>query len=228
MECKGQAFQIKKISEDGSFEGYASVFGNIDSDMDIIAQGAFKETLLNRLASGDKPKMLWQHNPEMIVGVWDEFKEDDHGLFVKGRLLADVDKGREALALMRAGALDGMSVGFKTINDVPEGSSGSVRKIIKVDLWEISLVTWGANPKARVTDVKTLKTERHFEDFLRDAGYSRKEAKGITADGFKALIAQRDAGVDEADTGEAMTALLQSINQLKETVKCPTRLNLKT
>ena len=218
MEYKDVSFEIKNVDpESGSFEGYAAVFDNVDSDMDIIAKGAFANTIEKRFAAGDKPKMLWQHNPEMIIGVWDEMKEDDRGLFVKGRVLVDVQKGREALALMRHGALDGMSVGFMTEAAVDEGPSGSVRRITKVDLWETSLVTWGANPKARIMAVKALKTERDFERFLRDAGYSRKEAKAITADGFKALKLQRDAVDEEADTRKAMTALYNSINQLQET-----------
>ena len=218
MEHKNVSFEIKNINpESGEFAGYASVFDNVDSDMDIMAKGAFTNTIANRFANNNKPKMLWQHNPEMIIGVWDEMAEDDRGLFVKGRLLVDVAKGREALALMREGALDGMSVGFMTEEAVDEGSNGSVRRIVKVDLWEVSLVTWGANAAARVTDVKTLKTERDYERFLRDAGYSRKDAKALTSHGFKALDAQWDAVDEKAKDDKAMNALFNSLKQQQET-----------
>lgn len=224
MEHKNVSFEIKNINpESGEFAGYASVFDNVDADMDIIAKGAFANTLAKRFSEGNKPKMLWQHNPEMIIGVWDEMIEDDRGLFVKGRLLVDVAKGREALALMREGALDGMSVGFMTEAAVDEGASGSVRRIIKVDLWEVSLVTWGANSQARVTDVKELKQIRDVEQILRDAGVPNKFAKLVAIHGYDEATkrlkdGQRDADVDEANEHKAnMTALLKSINQLQET-----------
>lgn len=222
MEYKNVSFEIKNVNpETGSFEGYASVFDNVDADMDIIAAGAFSDSIAKRMSSGNKPKMLWQHKTDEIIGVWDEFTEDDRGLFVKGRLLVDVTKGREALALMRHGALDGMSVGFMTEAATEEGPSGSVRRIIKVDLWEVSLVTWGANNQARVTSVKELKQIRDVEQILRDAGVPNKFAKLVAIHGYDEATkrlkdGQRDADVDGED-GEAMVALLNLVKQRQET-----------
>lgn len=222
MEFKDVSFEIKNVDpESGSFEGYASVFDNVDSDMDIIAKGAFANTIAKRFASGDKPKMLWQHNPEIIIGVWDEMIEDDRGLFVKGRLLVDVAKGREALVLARHGALDGISVGFMTESAIDEGPSGSVRRITKVDLWEISLVTWGANPKARITAIKKLKHKRDVEDILRDAGVPNQFSKLVAIHGYDEATKRLKDGQRDADVGgedsKAMVALLNLVKQRQET-----------
>ncbi len=150
------------------------------------------------------------------IGVWDEIYEDERGLFVRGRLLKEVEKGREAMALLRAGAIDSMSIGYRTMESMPEGD-GRVRKLTEVDLFEISLVTFPMLPDAKVTAVKAIKTERDFERFLRDAGYSRSEATAIALHGFKAALKQRDAGEDEAVT-EGLQPLLEKLAKLKESL----------
>lgn len=213
FSTKAVAFELKREpDEDGSFEGYASAFGNIDHGMDMVQRGAFA----NSLASGRKVKLLWQHDPNQPIGVWDEIREDERGLYVKGRLSKDVVKGREAMALLRMGALDSMSIGYRTVEATPE-AGGRVRKLTKVDLFEISLVTFPMNEQATVTAVKSIKTEREFEAFLRDAGYSRKEAAAITLHGFKAIIGQRDAAPDEVQS-EGRRALFEQIRKLQETL----------
>jgi len=213
MEHKAISFEIKKEPDaDGVFEGYASTFGNIDNGMDIVARGAFQKSLGNR-----KVRMLWQHDMTQPIGVWDSIEETERGLYVKGRISKEVQKGREAMALMRKGALDSMSIGFVTKQASQEGN-GSVRRLDEVDLYEISLVTFPMNEKATVTDVKSLTTEREFERFLRDAGYSRKEATAIALHGFKGLTDTRDAVADEA-ASEGVKTLMTQINQLQETLK---------
>lgn len=213
MEHKAISFEIKKEPDaDGVFEGYASTFGNIDNGMDIVARGAFQKSLGNR-----KVRMLWQHDMTQPIGVWDSIEETERGLYVKGRISKEVQKGREAMALMRMGALDSMSIGFVTKQASQEGN-GSVRRLDEVDLYEISLVTFPMNEKATVTDVKSLTTEREFERFLRDAGYSRKEATAIALHGFKGLTDTRDAVADEA-ASEGVKTLMTQINQLQETLK---------
>ena len=213
MEHKAISFEIKKeLDADGVFEGYASTFGNIDNGMDIVARGAFQKSLGNR-----KVRMLWQHDLTQPIGVWDSIEETERGLYVKGRISKEVQKGREAMALMRMGALDSMSIGVVTKQASQEGN-GSVRRLDEVDLYEISLVTFPMNEKATVTDVKSLTTEREFERFLRDAGYSRKEATAIALHGFKGLTDTRDAVADEA-ASEGVKTLMTQINQLQETLK---------
>lgn len=197
-------FEVKSLDEGGSFSGYASVFGVQDYDGDVIVRGAFRKTLEQARANGKYPKMLWQHRPDMICGKWTEMAEDDHGLFVKGHCILDVEAGRTAYALLKAGVLDGMSIGFNIL-DGGRGENGRV--ISEVDLWEVSLVTWGANPEALVTSVKARQSIRDFEAFLRDAGFSRHEAKAIAADGYRGLPDQRDAET-EAETAEKLKNLL--------------------
>ena len=212
IQHKSVALTLKKEpDQDGVFEGYASVFGVVDQGMDVVERGAFRKSLGSR-----KVKMLWQHDMSQPIGVWDEIYEDERGLFVRGRLLKEVEKGREAMALLRAGAIDSMSIGYRTMEAIPEGD-GRVRKLMEVDLFEISLVTFPMLPDAKVTNVKSISTERDFERFLRDAGYSRKEAVALTLHGFKALQRQRDAGDEEAVT-EGVHALLQSLSKLKESL----------
>jgi HK97 family phage prohead protease len=188
VQTLNASFELKREpDQDGSFEGYASVFNVVDQGMDVVAKGAFQKSLGER-----KPKMLWQHDVGQPIGVWDHVEEDEKGLFVKGRLLKDVRQGAEAMALLRAGALDSMSIGYRTKQSVDEGQ-GSVRRLVEVELHEISLVTFPMLPSAKITDVKAIGTERDFEKFLRDAGYSRKEATAIALHGFKAIDPQRDA-----------------------------------
>jgi HK97 family phage prohead protease len=209
IQHKAVALTLKREpDQDGVFEGYASVFGIVDQGMDVVERGAFRKSLGSR-----KVKMLWQHDMSQPIGVWDDIYEDERGLFVRGRLLKEVEKGREAMALLRAGAIDSMSIGYRTMEAIPEGD-GRVRKLMEVDLFEISLVTFPMLPDAKVTNVKSITTERDFERFLRDAGYSRKDAVAITLHGFKALLRQRDAGEDEAVTGE-LDALLSKLTKLK-------------
>ena len=215
IQHKAASFELKKEpDQDGEFSGYASVFGVVDRGMDVVERGAFTKSL----GSGRKVKMLWQHDTSKVIGVWDEIREDERGLFVKGRLLKDVNLGREAMALMRAGAIDSMSIGYRTVEAVPE-AGGRVRKLMELDLFEVSVVTFPMNEAAMVTDIKSITTEREFEAFLRDAGYSRKEAAAITLHGFKAITGQRDAEqVDAQDEG--LRSLAEQIRQLQEKTQC--------
>jgi len=211
---KSVPFEFKREPDaDGTFEGYASVFGIVDQGMDVVQRGAFTKSI----GSGRKVQMLWQHDQTNPIGVWDEIKEDERGLFVKGRLLKDVQQGREAMTLIKAGAIDGMSIGYRTVDAEFEGD-GSVRKLHELDLFEISIVTFPMLPDAQVTDIKSIKTEREFERFLRDAGYSRKESAAVTLHGFKGLNSQREAVEDEVYI-EGLKSLRNEINTLQETLK---------
>jgi len=210
IEHKQAAFELKREPDaDGEFEGYASVFGVVDQGLDVVERGAFTKTL----GSGRKVKLLWQHDTEKVIGVLDVLSEDERGLYFKGRLLKGIRLAEEAMVMLRAGAIEGVSIGYRTVEAVQEGG-GRIRKLLEVDLFEISLVTFPMNEAAKVTGVKSLTTEREFEAFLRDAGYSRKEATALTLHGFKGLTGLRDAGSDDGDEGAK--ALLQSLNNLKE------------
>lgn len=139
------------VTEDGTFAGYASLFGRTDLGRDMVMRGAFAASLRKRGPAGIK--MLYQHDALQPIGVWDEIREDDRGLFVKGRLTTGVARAREVLSLMRAGALDGLSIGYRTVRGRTDGKSG-VRQLLEVDLWEISVVTFPMLPEARVEAVK--------------------------------------------------------------------------
>lgn len=129
--------------------GYASVFGRRDKGGDTVAKGAYAASLKQLAARGEKVRMLWQHDPAQPIGVWEDVHEDDHGLFVKGRILRDVARGREALALLKAGAVDGLSIGYRTLR--AEKSAQGTRKLLELDLWEVSLVTFPMQVDARIS-----------------------------------------------------------------------------
>lgn len=152
LETKRAGAALSDVGVDGAFEGYASLFGIADQGQDVVIAGAFRASLARRGASG--VKMLWQHDPAMPIGVWDEIVEDARGLFVAGRLDLGVLKARELHALMRSGAVDGLSIGFKTERARRDAATG-VRRLLEVDLWEISLVTFPMLPQARVSVVKS-------------------------------------------------------------------------
>lgn len=129
-------------------EGYASLFGAVDQGGDVVQPGAYTASL-NALSTEDRSiKMLWQHDPAQPIGVWDEVREDDRGLWVKGRILTDVEKGREAISLLAAGALDGLSIGYRTVK-AAKNAKGQ-RELTQLELWEVSLVTFPMLPQARV------------------------------------------------------------------------------
>jgi HK97 family phage prohead protease len=196
-----------KFAEDGaetmSFEGYGAVFGNVDSYGDVIAPGAFAATLAEAHKSGQRPAMLLQHGgvtgEDMTpIGVWQSMSEDGAGLQVKGQL-APTPRGREVYELLKMGAINGLSIGYIAKEWQQRSKPEEPRRTLKaIDLYEVSLVTFPANPKARVQNVKSTLTERIAEQALRDAGFSRTEAKAIVANGFGALECLRDAGNDEA------------------------------
>lgn len=136
------------MAEGAVISGYASVFGVRDQGGDVVMPGAYAASLKRVAAAGGKVRMLWQHDQGQPIGVWDEVVEDAQGLRVKGRLLTEVTRGREAAALMAAGAVDGLSIGYRTIRaeKLPEGG----RKLIELELWEVSLVTFPMLPVARI------------------------------------------------------------------------------
>lgn len=202
-EVKFISLDFKRADIDGSFEGYASLFNREDLGRDIVLPGAFRESLSARGPRGIK--LLFQHDANQPIGVWTTLEEDSRGLYAQGRLMPDVCKAREVQALMRAGALDGLSIGFKTVKAQRDRMTG-VRRLQKIDLWEISIVTFPLLPEARVTSTKKKPfasappTEREFERWLtRDAGLTRSEARGVLRGGLSGLKALRDAGRGTTD-----------------------------
>ena len=139
------------IDTDGTVEGYASLFGEVDQARDMVMRGAFSDTLTARGIR--RVPMLFQHDPSEPVGIWLDLREDHRGLFARGRLIPEVARGRELLSLLRAGAIDGLSIGFRTAKARIDPKT-RIRRIYAVDLWEISIVTFPMLTGARVRAVK--------------------------------------------------------------------------
>lgn len=219
-ETKFSAADFKRLGADGTFEGYASLFGKLDLGRDIVMPGAFAESLARRGAAG--VKLLYQHDPAEPIGVWTEIREDDIGLYVKGRLMPEVARAREVLSLMRAGALDGLSIGFRTVKGRTDAKTG-IRRIEKADLWEISVVTFPMQTGARVHAVKQIMapgkvpTQRQFERWLtREAGFTRSQARALMRSGMKGLAATQDAAGSGTELDRFARKLRQAACKLRQ------------
>jgi HK97 family phage prohead protease len=197
-ERKRATMALSVDADEGTFSGYASLFGVVDLGKDKVQRGAFRRSLAARKAND--VRMLYQHDPAEPIGAWEEVREDVKGLFVRGRIDAGTVRGREVLSLLRSGSIDGLSIGFRTERSRTDRTSG-VRTILEADLWEVSIVTFPMLTAARVTQVKSAKnthralpTRRGFERWLtQDAGLSRSQARTIIAKGFTHLTSKQDA-----------------------------------
>lgn len=193
----------------GVFSGYGAITGNIDSGGDKLDRGAFKATLREWEDKGKYPPMLLQHGGGFLggaddmlpVGKWTSMEENAKGLKVEGELFAlGTERGQYIYEGLKAGALDGLSIGYRAKEFVLGTKPGDPRRTLKsVDLIELSIVTFPMNDKARIGAVKSadIKTIREFEEALRNGmlpPLSASEAKGLLAGGFKAIRSERDAG----------------------------------
>jgi HK97 family phage prohead protease len=208
-------FEIKSISADGQIEGYASVFGNVDSYNDVVMPGAFVKSLTTHQAKNSMPAMLWQHRSDQPLGSWSKMEEDAHGLHAVGQLCLDTYRGREVRALMKMTppAVRGLSIGFS----IPNGGEtfdheANVNRLTEVDLWETSVVTFPANDQANVEQVRSqwladrtlppgmldeiLSSARAFERFLREVGLPKPIAKKVASKLLKVRTNRREAGDD--------------------------------
>ncbi len=222
IQFKDFNFEIKAVQEDGFFSGYASVFGNVDSYGDIVEKGAFAETLSQWAAKNKLPPVLWNHKIDEPIGVYTLMREDDRGLYVEGKLLvAEVQRAKEIHALMKAGAVDGMSIGYSTL-DYRMDTENDIRYLTRVKLWENSIVTFPANDLSRIGAVKAalhdgqLPTLPEFEKFLREAGFSKAQATAIAGHGLRQLLSDSEA--DTAKTTnqtEAMKSISSALSILQ-------------
>ena len=216
MEHRAYALAIRAAGDDGTVEGYGSVFGVRDTYDDVIQPGAFATSLGAHRAAGTMPAMLWQHDPEEPIGVWTDMVEDEKGLRVKGRLVLDAERGRAAHALLKAGALNGLSIGFMAKQWAYDRDT-DVRTLTEIDLWEVSMVTFPAQARARITNVKSadvagLTTIRQAEKTLRDAGFSAGAAGAYLAQVKRIVLAERDARDAAARATGAADRLLRSLS----------------
>ncbi|MNS49097.1 Caudovirus prohead protease [compost metagenome] len=215
-EVRNFALQIKATGDDGSVEGYGSVFGVRDNYDDVIAKGAFVASLAEHKANGTMPAMLWQHDANEPIGVWTEMVEDERGLRIKGQLALETTRGKEAHALLKLGALNGLSIGFRSVPGTAKYNDDGVRVLSAIDLWEVSLVTFPANEKARVTNVKAspddVHTPKDAERILREAGFAKSDATALVS----RLMRMGEARSESADsTAVAMKAANRLLSSLQ-------------
>jgi len=200
-------FKQLDTEEDGTFEGYGSVFNNKDLGNDVIRKGAFANTLKYRKPK--QVKLLYQHKTDEPIGVIDSLEEDNKGLYIKGRLAMGTQKGREVYELMKMGALDSMSIGYRLSPDDYKYDPKQKKRIIKsVDLMEISLVTFPMNPKAKITKVKFAEMSvREIEEHLRDVGCESRTVAQKTAE----VLYKSYRSDEQRDVVESMNQLINTI-----------------
>lgn len=223
MDTLDFPLEIKALSEAGEIEGYGAVFNNVDEVGDRIVPGAFSGTLDAHLKAGTMPMMLWNHDVQQPIGVWTDMVEDKRGLKVKGRFVTEAAKGAEVYALVKAGAIRALSIGYRSISDAIEGN---VRLLKAIDLWEISPVSFPANQKARITAVKTASpleifarkvrdgvppSTKEFEELLREAGFPKALATQVTSVGYAKAIRGEPEG---KATDAALSALRDAARSL--------------
>jgi HK97 family phage prohead protease len=222
MKTKDFALQVKDLSEDGTFEGYGSVFGNVDVYGEKVMPGAFVESLARHKREGSSVLMLWNHDSHQPIGVWDDLAEDAKGLWGKGRFLLDIQKAREVHTLAKAKAIGGLSIGYR---ETDTDQDGAVRLLKKLDLYEISPVTFPANRRARIESVKSERMEefarrirdgepppiKEFEDLLREAGVPKAMAVQIASVGYAKAIRSESEGVKANDTMRLLEAIQASL-----------------
>ena len=160
---------LTTIATDGAIEGYASLFGEVDQVRDMVMPGAFSASL--QLRGLRRIPMLFQHDPAEPIGVWLELHEDFRGLYARGRLIPEVARARELLALLAAGAADGLSIGFRTVKGRIDPKT-RIRKLEAIELWEISIVTFPLLPGARVRTVKQARVDESERLFRRHPRFS--------------------------------------------------------
>lgn len=214
---------LQTLTDDGVFEGYASLFDRTDLGHDVVAPGAFRNSLAQRGTTGIR--MLYQHDPAQPIGVWERIYEDARGLFVRGRLTLDVAKARDVRALMKVGAIDGLSIGFKLLKGRRDSATG-LRRLTAVDLWEISVVTFPMLPDARITTIKQRgvggkrPTEREFEHWLiREAGFTGPEARAVVRAGIPGLKSFDTMKLMQADAPPWQQRLLAQMAEAAELLR---------
>jgi len=213
-------FDVKQVSDQGGFEGYASVANKVDHGGDMVTPGAFRGCIDRYATKGRMPKMLWQHDPTKVIGVWEAWAEDDKGLYMKGRLLTELQLAKETHVLMKNNAIDGLSIGYRTLDADYSGPDGRVRVLKELDVLEVSVVTFPMNEAATVTAVKHLQSKGDVERVLREAGVPGTFAKLVALYGFDEAKARTESGRREADLPaldqDAMQRLLDTLKARKE------------
>ncbi|AZO04577.1 HK97 family phage prohead protease [Mesorhizobium sp. M2A.F.Ca.ET.043.02.1.1] len=220
MKTKDFALQVKDLSDDGTFEGYGSIFGNVDSYGEKVMPGAFVESLARHKREGSNVLMLWNHDIYQPIGVWEDLAEDAKGLWGKGRFLLDIQRAREVHTLAKNKAIGGLSIGYK---EEEADQEQAVRLLKKLSLYEISPVTFPANRRARIEAVKSERIDefarrlrdgdpmpvKDFEDILREAGVPKAMAVQIASVGYAKAIRSESEGSKAKEPAAFLQALLR-------------------
>lgn len=198
--------ELKEVSAEGTITGYGAIFNNVDQHGDRIVPGAFAKSIATRMSGGAALPMLWCHDPREPLGMFTEVSEDRKGLRLKGQFVMDVPRAKEIFALLKAGAVRGMSIGYRTMADAIEGN---VRLLKEIDLWEVSLTTFPSNGKATITGIKSTHPldelarrlrdgeppeTKEFEDILREAGVPKALAVQIASVGYAKAVRRESEG----------------------------------
>lgn len=211
LESRSVAFEVRAAGENGEIEGYGSVFGVKDNYSDIVAPGAFTASIAEHKAQGTMPAMLWQHDQDEPIGVWLVMEEDAKGLRVKGQIIMETERGKAAYALLKKGALRGLSIGFVS-KEWSYDATQEVRTLTAVDLWEVSLVTFPANVAAMIDSVKNMgriDTPKDAEKILREAGFSKADATALVSGVMRLGEERREAAYAAAEVKAAAERLLK-------------------
>lgn len=219
MTRKSFNLEIKAVQEDGFFSGYGAVFGNIDWYNDVILPGAFTASIAKWRAKNKMPPVLWNHNDSEPIGIYTNIYEDEKGLYVEGKLLIDdVPRAKSTHALLKAGAIDGLSIGYSTKK--ANQQTNGVRELVEVDLSEISIVTQPANERSLITSVKSklddgeLPTLPEFEKFLRESGFSKNQATAIASKGLRSLLSESEEETKEAKSISNALNILKGVSNV--------------
>lgn len=208
-------FKFDGGSDAGFVEGYASVFGIMDRVGDIVLPGAFKASLADWKRRKKAVPMLWNHDPDDPIGVWPEIVEDEKGLKVRGELILDVPRAAQTRSLMLKGAIGGLSIGFRTLDYEIDRTTGA-RRLKKLELWEISPVTFPALPEAQASVKGFDPTE--LEKRLRDEGdLSRRDAKAAVSIFRKHAL--RDAGQSDPSPRDEATDVILAMRKAAATLR---------
>lgn len=202
--------KIKSVNDDGFFSGYGSVNYTKDSYGDIVMPGAFAKSLNDWNAKNKWPPVLFNHNRDEIIGCYTKMYEDEHGLYVEGRLLIEnISKAREVHALLKAQVIDGLSIGYRTVKEEYDRENDVV-KLLEVKLYEVSIVTFPANDEARINCVKYdygLPSSEQFKELLIKNGFNAEQAAVIHDSGFFSLSKKAAPTGQMSDIDKALQIL---------------------
>ncbi|TPU67539.1 HK97 family phage prohead protease [Acinetobacter baumannii] len=210
--------QEQTVQEDGFFSGYLAVFNNIDSHGDVIRKGAFLKTIEEWNSKGKYPAIFWNHDPDEPIGVFTIMREDEKGLYVEGRLLiSDIVRAKSTYALMKVKAIDGMSIGYITIQATHDPQT-MIRELLELELVEGSIVAFPSNPNSLISSVKSklqdgeLPSLPEFEKFLRESGFSKTQATVIASKGLRHLLSESEGENEKAKSISNALNILRGIS----------------